>query len=99
VLLAAVTYRLRSFVSTASAAESFRSRWGSVRGAPVCSSQTSPTAAAQVVQGTDNICLGVSSLAFTIASCNVPHRENVQYCSVSALLTGSIVIANSLYRL
>jgi hypothetical protein len=32
-------YRLPGLVSTASAAESFRSRCGSVRGAPVCSSQ------------------------------------------------------------
>jgi hypothetical protein len=56
---------LASFISTASAAESFRSRCGSVRGAPVCSSHTSPTAAPHVVQGTDSICLGVSSLAFT----------------------------------
>ena len=58
-------YRLPAFVSTASAAESFRSRCGSVRGAPVCSSHTSPTAAPQVVQGTDNICFGVSSVDFT----------------------------------
>ena len=60
-----VYHRLRIFVSTASAAESFRSRCGSVRGAPVCSSQISPIAAPQVLQGTDNICFGVSSLVFT----------------------------------
>jgi hypothetical protein len=59
-------YRLPGFVSRASAAESFRSRCGSVRGAPVCSSQASPAAAPQVVQGTDNISFGVSSLVFTI---------------------------------
>ncbi len=53
------------FASTASAAESLRSRCGSVRGAPVCSSQTSPMAAPHVVQGTSNICFGVSSLVFT----------------------------------
>lgn len=55
---------LASF-STASAAESFRSRCGSVRRVPVCSSQASPIAAPQVVQGTDNICFGVSSFVFT----------------------------------
>ena len=59
-------YPLPRFVSTASAAKSFRSRCGSVRGAPECSSQTSPTAAPQVVQGTDSICFGVSSLDFTL---------------------------------
>jgi hypothetical protein len=57
-------YRLPGFSSTASAAESFRSRCGSVRGAPVCSSQGSLAAAPQVVQGTANICFGVSSLVF-----------------------------------
>jgi hypothetical protein len=58
-------YVLRVFASTASAADSFRSRWGSVRSAPVCSSHASPVAAPQVVQGTDNICFGVSSFVFT----------------------------------
>jgi hypothetical protein len=57
---------LPSFASTDSAAESFRSRCGSVRGAPVCSSQASPIAAPQVVQRTDIICFGVSSLDFTL---------------------------------
>jgi hypothetical protein len=58
-------YRLRVFFSWASAAESFRSRCGSVRGAPECSSQASPIIAPQVLQGTDNISFGVSSLLFT----------------------------------
>jgi hypothetical protein len=58
-------YRLPGFVSTASAAESFRSRCGSVRKAPACSSQAFSVAAPQVGQGTDNICFGVSSLVFT----------------------------------
>jgi hypothetical protein len=58
-------YRLWDFVSTASTAESFRSRCGSLRRAPVCSSQASPVAAPQVGQGTDKICFGVSSLVFT----------------------------------
>jgi hypothetical protein len=55
---------LRVFASTASAAESFRSRCGSVRGAPEWSSQTSPTAAPQVVQGTEKTWLELSSLVF-----------------------------------
>lgn len=58
-------YRLPISFSTASAAKSFRSRCGSVRGPPECSSQASPIAAPQVSQGTDNICFGVSSLVFT----------------------------------
>jgi hypothetical protein len=58
-------YRLPDFVSTTSAADSFRSRCGSVRKAPECSSQASSIAAPQVGQGTDNICFGVRSLVFT----------------------------------
>jgi len=58
-------YRLLWLRSTASAAESFRSRCGSVRRAPACSSQASSVAAPQVGQGTDNICFRVSSLVFT----------------------------------
>jgi hypothetical protein len=58
-------YRLLGFISTASAAESLRSRWGSVRRAPVCSSQGSSVAAPQVGQGTEHICFSVSSLVFT----------------------------------
>ena len=77
---------LRDLVSAASAAESFRSRWGSVRGAPVCNSQASPIAAPQVLQGTDNTCFGVSSLVFTTASCNVSSGEDVQYCSPQLFL-------------
>jgi hypothetical protein len=74
------------FASTASAAASFRSLCGSVRGAPVCSSQTSPMAAPQVAQSTDSICFGVSSLLFTTTSCNIPSRDNAQYCSFLAHL-------------
>ena len=62
-----IRLRLLSFISTASAAESLRSRCGSVRGAPELSSQTSPVAAPQVGQRTDNICFGVSSLVFMTA--------------------------------
>jgi hypothetical protein len=58
-------YRLLGFVPMASAAESFRSRCGSVRRAPACSSHAFSVAAPQVGQGTDNICLRVSSLLFT----------------------------------
>src|SRR5579864_8795054 len=53
-------------VSTASAAESFRCRCGSVRRAPVCSSHASPVAAPHVGQGTLNICFAVSSLVFIV---------------------------------
>jgi hypothetical protein len=63
----------------ASAAVSFRSRCGSVRGAPECSSQTSLIAAPQVGQGTDNVWLGVSSLAFTAIYCSVPTPKS---CSI-----------------
>jgi len=58
-------YRLLGLISTVSAAESFRSRWGSVRKVPVCSSQASSAAAPQVGQGTESICFRVSSLVFT----------------------------------
>jgi hypothetical protein len=73
---------LVDFISTTSAAESFRSRWGSVREVPVFSSHTSPMAAPQVVQGTANICFAVRSLVFTMASCNAFPLEDVQYCSL-----------------
>jgi hypothetical protein len=56
---------LASFFCIASAADSFRSRWGSNRKAPVWSSQASPMAAPQVPQSTDSICFGVNSLVFT----------------------------------
>jgi hypothetical protein len=73
-------YGLGGLVSTASAAESFRSRCGSVRGAPVCSSQTSSLVAPQVGQGTDNICLRVRSFVFTATGYRLPQFEN---CSIS----------------
>lgn len=76
------SYRLPVVFSTASAASSFRSRWGSVRGAPVCNSQASPTAAPQVPQGTDSICFGVSSFVFTIVRCNATSKEDVHYCTL-----------------
>jgi hypothetical protein len=49
-------------ISTASTAESFRSMCGSVRGAPECSKQRSPTATPQVGQETANNCFAVKSL-------------------------------------
>ena len=49
------------FVSRASTAESLRSMCGSVRGAPECNKQRSPTAAPHVVQGTANSCFAVRS--------------------------------------
>ena len=67
--------RLPGLVSTASAAESFRSRCGSVRGAPVCSPQASAAAAPQVGQGTDKICFNVSSLLFIAPQCTVPQSK------------------------
>ncbi len=75
----------RNFASTASAAESLRSRCGSVRKAPECSSQGSSIAAAQVGQGTEWICWRVSSLLFTVPSWNVLKRGDAQYCSVFAV--------------
>jgi len=52
------------FFSIASAAESFRSTCGSVRGLPECSKQGSPAPTPQVGQGTDDNCSGVKSLIF-----------------------------------
>lgn len=78
--------------STGLAADSFRSRCGSVHGAPVCSSQTSRTAALQVSQGTDNICFGVSSLVFTGPSCNVSDYEK---CSILIIRIKSSLMFNA----
>jgi hypothetical protein len=49
-------HRLPGFVPAASVAESFRSRCGSVRRAPVCSSQASSVAAPQRGQGLPGDC-------------------------------------------
>src|SRR5258706_16236230 len=86
-------YRLPAWASTASAAESLRSRWGSLRWAPVFSSHGSSIAAPQVGQGTENICFKVSSLAFTTSSCNGRQWENAHYCSFSTLYTEYRAIA------
>jgi hypothetical protein len=64
-------YRWPGFISTASAAKSFRSRCGSWRRAPVDSSQASSVAAPQVGQGTDTICFQSEFLSF--------HRNIVQF--------------------
>src|ERR1700730_2173962 len=82
-------YRLLGFVSTASAAESFRSRCGSVRRAPVCSSQASSLVAPQVGQGTDNICLRVRSLVFTATGYILPQVENCPISDTFALRQAS----------
>jgi hypothetical protein len=49
------------FVSTASAAASFRSKCGSKRSPPECSSQPCPAATPHVGQGMEDHCLGVRS--------------------------------------
>src|SRR5258708_2613462 len=53
----------------ASIAANFRSTCDSERGAPEFSTQRSRTAAPHVGQGTEDICLGVSSLFFTLVEC------------------------------
>src|SRR5229473_4242486 len=53
----------------ASIAANFRSTCDSERGAPEFSTQRSRTAAPHVGQGTEDICLGVSSLFFTLTEC------------------------------
>jgi hypothetical protein len=78
-------YRLTDFAFKAAAAESFRAWCGSVRMPPVCSSQASPIAAPQLVQGTDNACFGVSSLILMNAQYNVLQLRNGRYCSFSGL--------------
>src|ERR1700730_13026013 len=82
------SYRLLGFLSRASAAESFRSRCGSVRRAPVCSSQASWLLAPQVGQGTDNICLRVRSLVFTATGYRLPQVENCPISDTFALAAG-----------
>jgi len=54
----------------ASMAANFRSKCGSLRGAPECNSQPSPAAAPHVGQGTEDTCSGVSSLFFMLRECN-----------------------------
>ena len=75
---------LVDFFCIASAADSFLSRWGSNRGAPVCSSQASPMAAPQVVQSTDSVSFSVSSLVFTFRI--MPHPPN-RKCSILLTLS------------
>jgi hypothetical protein len=53
--------RRKRLDSMASAAESFRSTWGSERGAPEWRRQRSPTATPQVGQGTEESCAEVRS--------------------------------------
>ena len=57
------------FVSTASAAASFRSKCGSTRRPPECSPQRCPAAAPQLGQGTENNCLDVRSFILIRICC------------------------------
>jgi hypothetical protein len=50
----------------------------------VCSSQTSPIAAPHVMQGTDNICFGVSSFDFISTSCDALSLEK---CPILLILS------------
>ena len=70
------------FLSMASAAENFRSTCGPERGPPECSTQASPAAAAQVGQGTTEICSEVSSFFFIRTACENIGRETVQFCTL-----------------
>src|SRR5712664_705669 len=63
----------------ASIAANFRSTCDSERGAPEFSTQRSRTAAPHVGQGTEDICLGVSSLFFTLTECG---NTQSQICSL-----------------
>ena len=74
------------FFSTVLVTESFRSRWGSLRALPVFSSQTSPTAAPQVVHGTESICFTVRSLVFTYC---ILHRLTLRRCPILHTLNHS----------
>jgi hypothetical protein len=87
--------RLGAFISTASAADSFRSRCGSVRRAPVRSSHASPIAAPQVGQGTDNICLAVSSLVFIPKDCNFSLLQECSILLIFNLLVGQQFLLDS----
>jgi hypothetical protein len=74
-------YGASIFFSAAFAAENFRSRWESVRGAPVFSSQASPIDAPHVVQGTESTSLAVRCLVFTRREYAGLHLKDVQNCS------------------
>jgi hypothetical protein len=67
------------FVSIASAAESFRSRCGSVRGAPECSKQRSPGATPHVGQETEDNCFVVRSVILMQIECDKTSPKTVPF--------------------
>ena len=68
---------------------------GLVRRAPVCSSQASSATAPQRGQGTDNICLRVSSLVFAATSCNVPQSGKCSILLIFSSLAKQQVLLGS----
>src|SRR5882724_2050979 len=70
------------FFSIASAAESFRSTCGSVRGEPECNKQGSPGPTPQVGQGTDDNCSGVRSLMRICTGYDTVGCKTVRFATV-----------------
>jgi hypothetical protein len=70
------------FVSTASAAASFRSKCGSKRSPPECSSQSCPAAAPQFGQGTEDSCFGVRCFILIRICCDNTFRKSVPFGTV-----------------
>jgi hypothetical protein len=71
-------------LSTASAAESFRSTCGSERGAPEYSKQRSPAATPHVGQGTANNCFAVRSRFLIWIQCPKTNRKTIPYRTLFA---------------
>jgi hypothetical protein len=67
------------FVSSASTADSFRSRCACVRGAPEWSKQRSPEETPHVGQGTESNCSGVRSLFFIWVQCYKTSRKTIPF--------------------
>ena len=73
------------FVSSASAAENFRSTCASERGAPECSKQHSPGATPHVGQRTASNCFAVRSLFLICIQCDKTSRKTIPYRTLFAL--------------
>jgi hypothetical protein len=71
-------------------AANFRSKWGSVRGAPECITQRFPAATPQVGQGTEDNCSGESSFLFIRRGDGITYRKPLQYGTPSSELANDL---------
>ena len=82
------------FRSIASAAESFRSTWGSMRGAPECSKQRAPAATPHVGHGTESNCFGVKSPILIPSEYDENTRKAVLFRTPSDLTRRNVVVSD-----